>query len=82
MPNLSDFYLMVVAAQRHFSHGTFENQIYQLVERHPLFLGWSSERKADLYALLVESINHIDRISTVEDKVLAAYEKNAGRFGG
>jgi hypothetical protein len=82
MDTLSDFYLLVIAAQRRFSSLTFENQVYQIIDRDLRFAGWSDERRADLYSLLVESITSEDRIGDVELKVAEAWKKNSGRFHG
>jgi hypothetical protein len=79
---MGDFYLLIVAAQRGFSHGAFDNQVYQLMSRDLRFAGWPEERVADLYSLIVESITPEDKIGDVELKVATAWKKNAGRFHG
>ena len=45
-----------------------------------LFEGWPDERKADLYALLVESVKGSDSWIVMFAKVGKALEKNARRF--
>lgn len=77
MANLTDLYLLVAAVQR---YENFEERVYDIVNTQPLFDLWGQERKADFYSLLVESVKPTDRISTVEDKVREAYEKNMARY--
>lgn len=73
--------LLLCAAQackpERFEYRTAE-VIEHLVDLH----GWSDERKADLYALLVESIEVDDKMLVIERKVNDALIKNEARFRG
>lgn len=71
--------LLLVAAQR----GTSEDYGYRVAEviEHLMEIGdWSDERKADLYALLADTVKVDDSLHTIDGKVAAALSKNSRRW--
>jgi hypothetical protein len=57
------------AQQRHYSDGTFEHAVHEVIERAFDLAKWSNERKADLYARLAESLTAADTNTIRERKI-------------
>lgn len=72
--------LLLVAAQR--KAGDFEYRVHEVIKNLLDLAGWADDRKADLYALLVESVEPDDKMITIERKVHAALHKNEKNFYG
>jgi alpha-L-fucosidase len=71
--------LLLVAAQR----GTSEDYGYrvaEVIERLMDIGDWTDERKADLYALLAESVFVDDTMYAIETKVTQALQLNSRRW--
>lgn len=60
----------------------FEYRIYEVMSHMFELSGFSNERKADLYAILVESVTPKDTFEQMEVKVEDALAKNTERFYG
>lgn len=58
----------------------YEHHIYEVLDRLMDLSGWSDARRADLYALLVESLVHKEPMTVMERKVAAALAKNEDHF--
>lgn len=74
--------LLLVAEQMRpgRGEGDFEYDVHDVIERLVDLADWSDYRKADLYALLVESIEETDSMIVMQKKVAAALRLNHGRF--
>ena len=70
--------LLLAAAQRRASD--FEYEVHEVIHRLIDLAQWSDERKADLYALLAESVRADDRLIEIERKVERALRANDARF--
>ncbi len=73
--------LLLVAAQV-CKPEDYEYRTAEIIENLMDISGWPDQRKADLYALLVESIEVDDGMLTIEKKVHAALQKNEAHFYG
>lgn len=69
---------LLVAAQA--KPEDFEYRVYQILERLIDIADWKDEKRADLYALLAESVLADDSMLVIEQKVIEALDKNARRF--
>lgn len=72
--------LLIVAAQAKPSD--FEWRIAEIMENLMDISGWTDDRKADLYALIAESVLATDTMLVIEKKVHAAIQKNEAHFYG
>lgn len=72
--------LLLAAAQA--KPHEFEYRVSEVIEQLVDIAGWSDERKADLYALLVESVNSDDKLHVIDKKVEQALAKNEEHFRG
>lgn len=70
--------LLLVAQQRHADR--FEDSVADVIEHLVDLSGWPDEKKADLYALLVESVTDDMKLAQVEKAVAAALDTNHKRF--
>lgn len=70
--------LMAAQAKAH----EFEYRVHEVIKNLMDLMDWSDERRADLYALLVESVTPEDGMLAVEQKVSRALVKNTERFYG
>lgn len=74
---LQDFYFTLTAiALAPISQHKFDERVYELMSKHEALALWSEERKADLYARIIEQYNPQDRHSTVEYKLGEAARLN------
>jgi hypothetical protein len=72
--------LLLVAAQSKAHE--FEYRVHEIINELVDIKGWSDERKADLYAMLAETVQADDRMIDIEKKVHAALQKNEARYYG
>jgi len=72
--------LLLVAAQAK-SH-EFDYRIHEIINRLVDIVGWTDERRADLYALLAESVEADDPMHVIDRKVADALTKNEEHFRG
>lgn len=70
--------LLLVAAQKTVKD--FEYRVYEIIQRLLDLSGWSDEKRADLYARLVESVGTDDKMLTIEKKVDTALWKNEAAY--
>lgn len=70
--------LLLVAAQAKVDQ--FEYRVYEIIERLIDIAEWTDERRADLYSLLVESVQSDDKMLVIERKVAEALDSNERRF--
>lgn len=72
--------LLMVAAQA--KPDDFEYRIAEIIQNLFDIQGWTDERKADLYALLADSVKADDTMLAIEKKVQTALHKNEAHFYG
>lgn len=72
--------LLMVAAQA--KPDDFEYRIAEIIQNLFDIQGWTGERKADLYALLADSVKADDTMLAIEKKVQTALHKNEAHFYG
>lgn len=72
--------LLLVAAQA--KPDDFEYRVAEIIQNLMDISGWTDERKADLYALIAESVQADDGMLTIEKKVHTALQKNEAHFYG
>ena len=73
---------LLLAAAQACKPWDFEFRVAEIIERLIDIGTWPDEKKADLYALLVESVEADDKLSTIETKVARALTKNEENFRG
>lgn len=73
---------ILLAACKQKPNANFEYKVYEVMSHMFELSGFSDERKADLYAILVESMTPEDTFEQMEVKVEAALTKNTERFYG
>lgn len=73
--------LLLLAAQR-CKPEDYEYRIAEIIQNLMDIRAWTDERRADLYALLTESITVDDGMLAIEKKVNAALQKNEAHFYG
>jgi 23S rRNA maturation mini-RNase III len=81
-PYATTLMLLVTAErqQRKYADGTFEDAVYEVIERAMLIADYSNERKADLYARIAESVTAEDKLAVLERKIGAALFANDKEF--
>lgn len=71
--------LLLVAEQRR-GPDAFEYAVYEVIERLLDLAAWTDEKKADLYAMLVEGVACDSKLFEIERTVGRCLVANAHRF--
>lgn len=71
--------LLLVAAQSK-GKDAWEYEVHEVIGHLIDLEDWSDEKKADLYALLIERVKANDTMLTIENHVEDCLRKNHGRY--